>query len=379
MADAAIGADDRATVDLEELLSFADELEKKETNSANDDADGSRGNDDPGDSSTSGFDSGEIELLSQIGQELSESMSYWLSEVELAEELSDEEHQEIMFTIIDKVLKAVKMKGNTDLDEEDLAFVRTRVEKEAIKRGLQRPAESTPRRFTPLDHVVCRVGGERGWAAGTVQALDQEDDAVDPYRVFAYVVKLDPPKSSGFSVAEDSHDCVRAEVCFGQRADALLWTLRCLPRAKARGSSGRRRFRVGERVACAVEAQDGDGEEMYAMGYSNWAAGTVSSVDHPVEGIDGVATGGVAAYLVALDGGSSVRVHKDEHWLVRDLALQPAGPRVAADGTRALTRIGKRKAQEGDDCWFEVFDHVTRNVRRRRQELENSDLEDVDD
>ena len=69
--------------------------------------------------------------------------------------------------------------GNTELDEEDLAFVRKSVEKEAMKRGLQLPDESTPRRFAPLDHVVCRVRDERGWAAGIVMALDQEDDAVD--------------------------------------------------------------------------------------------------------------------------------------------------------------------------------------------------------
>lgn len=41
------------------------------------------------------------------------------------------------------------------------------------------------------------------------------------------------------------------------------------------------------------------------------------------------------------------QVHADEHWLVRDLTLQPAGPRVAADGTRCLKRMGKRRAGDG--------------------------------
>lgn len=40
-------------------------------------------------------------------------------------------------------------------------------------------------------------------------------------------------------------------------------------------------------------------------------------------------------------------MHADEHWLVRDLTLQPAGPRVAADGTRCLKRMGKRRTGDG--------------------------------
>ena len=53
-------------------------------------------------------------------------------------------------------------------------------------------------------------------------------------------------------------------------------------------------------------------------------------------------------------------MHRDEHWLVRDLALQPAGPRQAAGGARALSKFAKR--QRGDE--WEMVDHATRKVRR---------------
>ena len=70
--------------------------------------------------------------------------------------------------------------------------------------------------------------------------------------------------------------------------------------------------------------------------------------------------GGVAPYGVQLDSGSSVLVHQDEHWLVRDLALQPPGPRIAADGTRNVARIEKRKVEGA----LQMTDHNTRKVRK---------------
>jgi hypothetical protein len=59
-----------------------------------------------------------------------------------------------------------------------------------------------------------------------------------------------------------------------------------------------------------------------------------------------------------------VLVHRDEHWLIRDLALQPEGPRQAADGTRALKRLEKRPKAKSDDAdEWEAIDHMTRQVR----------------
>jgi len=65
-------------------------------------------------------------------------------------------------------------------------------------------------------------------------------------------------------------------------------------------------------------------------------------------------------YRVHLDSGSTIIVHRDEHFLIRDLALQALGPRQAADGTRCLQRIETR--QRGDGTW-EAVDHNTRKVR----------------
>ena len=47
-------------------------------------------------------------------------------------------------------------------------------------------------------------------------------------------------------------------------------------------------------------------------------------------------------------------VHRDEHWLVRALALQPPGPRQAADGAREMKRMVKRRTEAGG---MEMVDH----------------------
>ena len=366
---------DKASMTMDDLLSFADEIEEADRRKV---PSSNENRVDVGQSwresiatedaaaEDEGFNAEEVDMLSSIGQELSDTMCSELNIAGLIDELSDDEHQELMFVIFDKVLKAMKKKGSKQLDEEDRAFVKARMAKEAVTRGLVPPPTVTKRRFAASDHVVCHVGGSRGWAAGTVQALDQEDDEVNPYKTVAYVVKLDPPNSVGFSVAEDTEDHIRAEVCFGRHADSLRWTQYALPRAKARGSTRKRRFAAGERVACAIDAA-------VANGTTDWAAGTVSSVDHSIEGEQGSQAGDLVPYCVALDCGATVLVHKDEHWLVRDLSLQPIGPRVAVDGTRALTRMGKRKI--GDDSW-EVIDHATRNVRVQRGLNNQSDGSD---
>ena len=69
---------------------------------------------------------------------------------------------------------------------------------------------------------------------------------------------------------------------------------------------------------------------------------------------------GIVPYRVLLDRGGSVLVHRDVHWLVRDLALQAEGPRQSEDGTRNMKRLVKRR--RGETEW-ELIDHVTRRVR----------------
>ena len=105
-------------------------------------------------------------------------------------------------------------------------------------------------------------------------------------------------------------------------------SLRCLPtRASA---AARRRFAVDDRVACAVADASG--------AWTDWAAGTVLALESQVEEEGGV-PGGLAPYEVRLDSGHTVLVHADEHYLLRDLALQPLGARR----TQATVAPGSRE------------------------------------
>ena len=116
---------------------------------------------------------------------------------------------------------------------------------------------------------------------------------------------------------------------------------------------------LSPQVACAVEDETDN--------FTVWAAGTVSAVNFslaeaaerllPTREWEGDA--GLVPYQVQLDNGLTVLVHRDEHWLVRDLELQAEGPRQAADGTRDLKRMVKRRV--GNSA--EVVDHMTRQVR----------------
>ena len=236
-------------------------------------------------------------------------------------------------------------------------------------------------RFVRFDRVVCKIGGPRLWASGTIQEIDvvNPENPENPERL-PYRVKID--NGPLVHIGDDVDSLIRAEVCFGQRADALLFTACCLPARQART----RRFRAGERVACAVE----DGAEPPAG--TRWAAGTVLDVDvdcsadaadasegsiggeaedtshdATTEGTERPAgarpqkrgSAALVPYRVQLDSGSQLLVHRDEHWLERDLALQPEGPRQQPGGKRCLARIERRRR---GDAW-EAVDHATRNTR----------------
>lgn len=216
---------------------------------------------------------------------------------------------------------------------------------------------SGKKRFDKTDRVLCAIN--EGWSAGSVQALDEEDPD-DPSRKFPYIVKLDAPIGKLIAVPEDDNSCCAPEVCFGQRGieDDLWWTLFCIPLYQPKT----RRFAAGDRVACAVEDVTDD--------YSRWAPGTVIQVDFSLEDDakrllpdhrkwDGASSR--VPYWVKLDNGGLVFVHRDDHWLVRDLALQAEGPRQTAKGYRCLARIETR--QRPDGTWEKV-DHFTRQVRR---------------
>ena len=249
------------------------------------------------------------------------------------------EHEHIVGCISDRVCARMAYVQHTALDEEDHALIR-RTSTQIVRHLLHPPG--TGRRFVMHDRVVCHLTGQRAWAAGTIVKLDQDDDD-DPTgeNPLPYLVKIDPPKSRIVCAPRDDNDVVRAEVCFRQNADGLFFSLFCKPRNQTKI----RRFGVGDRVACAIDNITGDD--------ITWAAGTVIELNFDAgpdarqafPSWDWPCVDGIVPYRVLLDAGAHVLVHRDEHWLVRDLRIQPVGPR-AAMGTRSLTRFTKRR--EGD-------------------------------
>ena len=225
---------------------------------------------------------GRIEVLSRAG----------IASCDPQGQLSRTTADVIVQVLVEALYDVLMMDGREQLSEDDCAYIRE-MTRRLTKDRLPKPSGSS-KRFSMSDRVVCCVGGERGWAAGTVQALDQDG-------VFPYVVKLDPPETRLVSVPTDTSEQVRAEVCFGQRAGAVHFTRMCLPKA-LRQKRRTLRFAVGERVACAVE--DATSE------YSDWSAGTVLAVHYTVKEWEGFPEGGsTVPYQVGLDAGDIVLVH----------------------------------------------------------------------
>ena len=132
-------------------------------------------------------------------------------------------------------------------------------------------------RFTTRDRVLCNTGDDETplWEAGTVQMVgvhdhehdhghhahehgDDDEACRNAYlvKLDPYLVKLDPsdhdPRGRLIHVKHDTNAHCLAEVCFGQRASALYYTLYCRPRGEAW------RFVAGDRVAVAVEDRTGE-------------------------------------------------------------------------------------------------------------------------
>lgn len=287
-----------------------------------------------------------------------------LVDVEL--ELGPADHHAILQQVTQEVLDCLAATRREVLDEPDFQFIRRRVAWLIL--SLESPEElrSGPRRFQKRDRVICKLGdGE--WAAGVVEAVNHNEANIadnkveegnesapmsaDPSESFTeqpYVVQLDHPPNTMLSIPHDSNFCVRAEVCFGRGESALFFTRICMGRRR-QASRALLRFKVGERVCCAVEDATGN--------FSDWVAGTVLALHHIVDEWEDAAL--AVPYQVQLDSGGTVLVHRDEDWLVRDLSLQPEGPRQAEDGTRCLNRFVKRQR----DGQWEMIDHKTCKVR----------------
>ena len=222
--------------------------------------------------------------------------------------------------------------------------------------SLQEYKRATSRRFAQYDRVRCFIGGDVGWAAGNVQAIN-EPAPDGSGETLPYVVMLDAPLKRLISVPADANHCVRPELCFadgpagGECAESVATTA---TRAQA---SAKLRFDVGARVACLTAGPAG------TQWPRRWSAGTVKALWH--QPMAAVAGGSAVPYSVALDAppGTAepvVLVQQDDHNYVRALELQPVGVCAAAT---ALTRFTERR--DAGQGWLEKADQQTLRVRRR--------------
>lgn len=211
-------------------------------------------------------------------------------------------------------------------------------------------------RFALKERVVCKVSrGE--WLTGEVAML-REPDPHEPGSVLPYIVSLDKSERM-ISAPHDTDECVRMEVCFTEAE----WQV---PRSLSAGrSSLALRFQVGDDVACLTAVREGSSAE--------WSRARVRQVWPSLDPREPRTSSryplACVPYLLELldedgeqggpggQGGfyEGVLCHRDDHHLVRELALQPLGSR--ADRSRFVTR---RRADGGG---FEELDHQTRVVR----------------
>ena len=210
----------------------------------------------------------------------------------------------------------------------------------------EQPRPCMPPRTTLLyalgDRVVCNTGGPRGWVTGTVQHVN----ATDHGQAVPYRIRVDPPTGGLVSAKSDSDRDLRREVCFGRHRMAAYFTRACLPVAV--GKRPKLRFAVRDKVVCLVEGSLPSEEEA-----AIWSPGIVDALWQELapQEVPGI---GQVPYGVLLQDGSIVLVHRDQHWLVRDATLQPAG--LAAE----FSRFVKREVEPGQ---WELVDHQTCRVR----------------
>lgn len=295
-----------------------------------------------------------IQLVTEIGNQMEAS--------DPEGELSDADMRTVSETVMRNLFQSMATEGRTPgaepLDQNDRELIQREV-RITVRRILNRKAEvASPDwwwkpnlQFQRGEHVVVNTGSE--WISGTIQKGGPEEASTTA----SYSVKLDPPMNQLTSVPleSDNNDRIRLDVCFHPDTDGLLFTLFSIPQVDK--SRSRRRFSVGDRVACAIKGSDSTA--------SVWATGLVTEMEISMqkaaeehlsdEMIAGKWPKGVPAvpYRVTLDDGRSVLVHKDQHWLIRDAELQIGG-----------TRLQRIETRQRAGAW-EAVDHMTRQVRHR--------------
>ena len=244
------------------------------------------------------------------------------------------------------------------------------------------PSHPPPLRFVLKERVACKIS-QGQWLTGKVAMLHEPD----PHggSVLPYVVSLDRSDRM-ISAPSDNDDCVRIEACF---TEAEWHVSRSLSAGR---SSLALRFKAGDVVAC-LAASLGHGRAS-----ADWRRARVRQVwpsldldeprkhvpyllellDEGVPGGEGGEGGEDGEDCVDGEGGAGLLCHRDDHYLVRDLALQPPGPRT--DRSRFATR------QCADGSSFEELDHQTRVVRSTefaapapKGDRDHGQLDDLDD
>ena len=294
-----------------------------------------------------------LESFFRLQVEIEEAIGGAIQQFDPHNRLQSGDVDKILGTVANRFLAFVTMEDTKriQLDEQDRKFIETNVW------SIVQPLldQSVHLRFQKGERVVCNVGSE--WLSGSIAAINEKRP--QERETIPYVVKLDLPGKL-FSAPCDDNDTIRAEICFGRSTDGVVFTLYCLPQVC---SSKPRRFAVGERVACAVE------DCIPTPTGTVWAAGTVLELEVSMGAAAEARSSGrkwgssgvpCAAYRVQIDAGYSVLVHKDEHWLIRDLAHQAEGVRQGSCGSRCLSRMEKRQREDG----WETIDHMTRRVRK---------------
>ena len=251
---------------------------------------------------------------------------------------------------------------------------------EADDADMGRPAKrgrvELPRRFARNDRVVCRT--PHGWAPGKVASIDEpnpEDERAPP---LPKDVLHHPPVKRLIAVPADVSSTILPEVCFGLRQDGAYFTRDCLvPKGRCPPVL---RFGVGDRVAVAVEDATGD----FAASARGPRRRAVARPADPREAeawrgrraryavdLDALAEPGASGGWSSPGAGGRVLVHRDDQFLVRDLALQPAAGAPRAAGT---SRFNKRlNAAHGG---WESIDHQSAPRKCAAPSDEDMDLED---
>ena len=187
---------------------------------------------------------------------------------------------------------------------------------------------------------------------GTVCMVDEpeNDHNGEPSgRLIPYIVELDGATSRLISVPCDVPEYIVPETCW---PDVSAFH-KSGPFPPALAVKPPLRFSVGDAVVCLVGGAD-------QTNGGTWAHGDVVAVwaQRPQWRFARDGTPEAAAYAIRLSGGSGVVVlcHRDEHSLVRDPSLQPAG----AATRESATRFAKRRRDDGQ---AELIDHQTRKRR----------------